>query len=245
MTLREFLSNLANAFRTYLDTTDKINAQNFADKVGEVFEKGKAQGGKNDTFFSYASDLSGLFSSVAFPEGYEAVIELSNAPTSIYSCFWRATGLKKVTLICEKNGTANYSQLLRDTAVEILDITNFKPIPTNLFYLTFNNKVISSIFGEFDLSSCTNVNRAFSSAKSLKDVRFKKGTIGISMDFSGCVNLSAESYDSIIKGHSKTASVTLTLPAEATVRNVYDAKYGSGAWDAITAQYPNVTIMYS
>ena len=57
--------------------------------------------------------------------------------------------------------------------------------------------------------------------------------------------LTAESYHSIITHCSKTATFTLTLPAETTVRSVFDAKYGSGAWDAITAQYPNVTIMYS
>lgn len=217
-----------------------------AENVQKNFEFGKSQGGGgNDTFTSYASNLSNIFYGVAFPEGYEAVIEVSTAPTSMNACFWSATGVKKVTLICDKNGTTDYSQMLRGSTVEILDITNFKPIPTKLFYLAFGNVVITSILGELDLSSCTDVNRAFSSARSLKDVRFKEGTIGISMDFSSCVNLSAESYDSIIKGHSKTASVTLTLPKEATVRSVFDAKYGSGAWDAITAQYPNVTIMYS
>ncbi len=38
--LREFLSNLANKFREILGTTDKINAQDFADKVEEVFDAG-------------------------------------------------------------------------------------------------------------------------------------------------------------------------------------------------------------
>ena len=38
--LREYLSNIADKFRTYLDTTEPINAQDFADKVEEVFEAG-------------------------------------------------------------------------------------------------------------------------------------------------------------------------------------------------------------
>jgi hypothetical protein len=226
-------------------TLDELKARAKAD-LDNAFEKGKSQGGGgNDTFTSYASNLSNIFYGVAFPEGYEAVIKVSTAPTSMNSCFWSATGVKKVTLICDKNGTTDYSQLLRGSTVEILDITNFKPIPTKLFYLAFGNVVITSILGELDLSSCTDVNRAFSSARSLKDVRFKKGTIGISMDFSSCVNLSAESYDSIIKGHSKEASVTLTLPALSVVQATYNAVYGEGAWNTITAEYPNVTIVYS
>ena len=71
------------------------------------------------------------------------------------------------------------------------------------------------------------------------------GVIGQNLDIHWSVLLTAKSYHSIMTHLSKTASITLTLPAEATVRSVYDAKYGSVAWDAITAQYPNVTIMYS
>lgn len=39
--LKEYLSTLANAFRIVLGTTDKINAQDFTDKVNEVYEAGK------------------------------------------------------------------------------------------------------------------------------------------------------------------------------------------------------------
>lgn len=34
--LREYLSNIADKFRTYLDTTEPINAQDFAGKVEDV-----------------------------------------------------------------------------------------------------------------------------------------------------------------------------------------------------------------
>ena len=39
--LKEYLSTLANAFRSKLGITDKINAQNFPEKVNEVYDKGK------------------------------------------------------------------------------------------------------------------------------------------------------------------------------------------------------------
>lgn len=47
--LKEYLSGLANAFRAVLGTTEKINAQDFPDKVSEVYEKGYAQGTADNT----------------------------------------------------------------------------------------------------------------------------------------------------------------------------------------------------
>lgn len=42
--LKEYLSTLANKFRSVLGTTEKINAQDFPDKVTEVYEKGYIKG---------------------------------------------------------------------------------------------------------------------------------------------------------------------------------------------------------
>lgn len=38
--LKEYLSAIANAIRSKLGSTAKINAQNFADKIGEVYDAG-------------------------------------------------------------------------------------------------------------------------------------------------------------------------------------------------------------
>lgn len=40
--LREYLSNIANAIRSKLGTTETINAQDFADKVNKVYDKGRS-----------------------------------------------------------------------------------------------------------------------------------------------------------------------------------------------------------
>lgn len=40
--LKEYLSNIANTIRSKLGTTDKVNAQDFADKVNEVYDKGRS-----------------------------------------------------------------------------------------------------------------------------------------------------------------------------------------------------------
>jgi hypothetical protein len=155
------------------------------------------------------------------------------------------TGIKTAKLICDKSGSFVFSGVVRGSTVEVFDITEFKPTPTNLNYFAISNSKLVSVLGELDMTNCTTATNAFNGTTALQEIRFKEGTISIALDFKQCTKLSAESYDSIIKGHSKTASVTLTLPAESTVRSVYNAKFGSGAWDAITAQYPNVTIMYS
>jgi hypothetical protein len=42
--LREYLSNIADKFRTHLDTTESINAQDFVDKIDEVYDKGLLEG---------------------------------------------------------------------------------------------------------------------------------------------------------------------------------------------------------
>ena len=45
--LKEYLSTIANAIRSKLGSTAKINAQNFAEKIGEVYDKGFADGYSN------------------------------------------------------------------------------------------------------------------------------------------------------------------------------------------------------
>lgn len=73
-----------------------------------------------------------------------------------------------------------------------------------------------------------------------------EGTIGKDgFDVHSCTLLTAESYHSIMTHCSKTATFTMIFPPEETVRSVYDAVYGDGAWDAIAAEYSNVTVEYA
>ena len=219
-----------------------------AENVQKVFDAGKSQGGGGDITQNpmyYATTIS-CWNSATFPDGYELKLHTKNAPNNLTSMFMYSTGLKSVTLVCEETRSIGWLQTFRGClSVEVFDITNFKVSPNTIQHFANNAKSLVLILGEIDMSNCTNAENAFLNTSALQEIRFKKGTISIALNFKSCTKLSADSYDSIIKGHSKEASVTLTLPAEATVRSVYDAKYGSGAWDAITAQYPNVTIMYS
>jgi hypothetical protein len=214
--------------------------------LDDAFEAGKAQGGgditQNPLYYMNISDNQ--WRHAAFPEGFEFVLHVKTLPSNINSLLMNTTGVKTAKLICDKSGSFSCSGVVRGSTVEVLDITEFKPTPTNLNYFAITNTNLVSVLGELDVTNCTTATNAFNGTNALKDIRFKEGTISIALDFKSCTKLSAESYDSVIKGHSKTASVTLTLPAESIVRNVFDTKFGSGAWDAITAEYPNLTISY-
>lgn len=218
-----------------------------AENVQKNVEFGKSQGGGGDAqiLLDRMRILDGQWQSAVFPEGYNFVFDFKTKPNTLNSLLMLTTGIKTAKLICEVSGSILFSGLIRASTTETLDITDFKPTPTNINYFALGNSKIVSVLGEIDMTNCTTATNAFNGTTALQEIRFKEGTISIALDFKSCTKLSAESYDSIIKGHSKEAVVTLTLPPEETVRSVYNTKFGSGAWDAITAQYPNVTIMYS
>jgi hypothetical protein len=83
--LKEYLGTLANAFRTALGTTDKINAQDFANKVGVVYEKGKAEGGGGSGLPNTITEIkSGNFTVASdTTDGQYVEISMSEAPTTI------------------------------------------------------------------------------------------------------------------------------------------------------------------
>lgn len=221
-----------------------------AENVQKNVEFGKSQGSGGTDWLYYANRLNNAFGGVVFPENTEFVGRFKGAADYGYM-FNNCRNLKSVKMITETHDT-----VLDMTAfcavgsattptLELVDLSEFNKQFKNTFNMFAYQRKLKKIIGAMDLTNCTNSTNMFRYNDSLEDVEFVEGTIGVNLNFSDCKNLKAESYDSIIKGHSKEASVTLTLPAEATVRNVFDTKFGSGAWDAITAQYPNVTIMYS
>lgn len=86
---------------------------------------------------------------------------------------------------------------------------------------------------------------AFDGCTALENLTIE-GTIGTDgFDVHWSTLLTAESYNSIITHCSWVASFTLTLPPYETVKVVYDAVYGEGAWDAATSAHSNITFVYS
>lgn len=95
--------------------------------------------------------------------------------------------------------------------------------------------------------ACTNFNQMFYYQSKITEVRFTDGSvIAANIDFQRSVLLSAESYHSIMNALSATVTgKTISLPAYATVKATYDAKYGEGAWDIIAASKSNWTFAYA
>ncbi len=212
------------------------------EKIPATFEAGKAQGGGD--LADYLTIQDNQWSNATFPEGYEFVLRMNTIPRTLNNLLYSATGVKTATLICEAEAAIYWTGVVRGSTVEVLDLTRCKLTPTSISYFALGASNLVMILGELDMSSCTSATNSFNSAFLLQEIRFKESTISIALDFHWSTKLSAESYNSIIKGYLKEANVTLTLPPETTVRSVYDAVYGNGAWDAITAEYSNMTISY-
>lgn len=83
----------------------------------------------------------------------------------------------------------------------------------------------------------------FTNCDKLENITFE-GVIGNSIDFRQSKKLSAASIHSVVTHLGGTNAATLTLPS--TSRATYDAKFGSGALDALIANKPsNWTITIS
>ena len=242
-----------------VEVADGTPTLNYAAKVGEVFEAGKAQGGDSyyDTFWDSTKDNYGEISGFLM---YAFAGQVWNDTTFSPPYNIRPTyggGLFAQSRITDLKGILERNDVVLDfsnstnigTIVEGSTITRLPEIDTrsakrlgNFLYNAANLVSVDKVVLKDDGSQAINAN-AFRLLGALIEIRFE-GLIGANINISDSKNLSAESYHSIITHCSKTASFSLTLPAEATVRSVYDAKYGSGAWDTITAEYSNLTISY-
>ena len=235
-----------------VNIADGTPTSEYATKVNEVFEAGKAQGGGDGAgLFYYASRLNNAFGGVDFPEDTNFVLTTKNIIDCGYM-FNNSHNLKTVKLVNETldtvlNMTAFCAIGNNSTPyVEMVDLSGFNKqynATRNMF--AFQAK-LKSIIGAMDLTYCTDALHMFRNNFALEDVEFVEGTISVSIDLKSCSSLSAESLHSIVKGLSDTVSgQTLTLTKESTIRTTFDAVYGEGAWDTLVASKSNWTIAYN
>ena len=181
------------------------------------YNKGKSEGGDNleDNPLHYISVKDFQWYGVTFPDGFDFVLNVKTKPASMNAMLSGAKGLKSAMLICEAEGTVSYAQLVRESTVEVLDLTKFKPIPTLMNHFAYLSSNLISILGALNLSECTNVSSAFASCTSLTDIEFVPNTIPITISFANSPNLSDASIASIIDGlimlPEGAASRSLTL----------------------------------
>lgn len=211
-------------------------------------EAGKAQGGTD--WLYYANRVNNTFGGVEFPENTEFIGRFKGAVDYGYM-FNNCSNLKSVKMITETPDTVLSMVAFcaigsKTPTLELVDLSEFNKQYSNTFNMFSQQTKLKTVLGAMDLTSCTDATNMFKNNGSLEDVEFAEGTISTNLVFSACINLKAQSLNSIMRGHSKTSTgVTLTLPAYDIVKATYDAVYGDGAWDAIAAEYSNITFMYS
>jgi hypothetical protein len=134
------------------------------------------------------------------------------------------------------SGLFTYSKVTR---VPFLDCRNCTTINTSFS----NASEVIEIEGIAINENC-NVNSAFNNCKKLEKL-IMSGTIGQNgFDVHWSTKLTAASLESIINTLSSTTTgLTITLPT--TAQSNYEAVYGSGSWNVLTATRSNWTIAYA
>ncbi len=123
----------------------------------------------------------------------------------------------------------------------VIDCTGLTAESTSVFANSWDyRKTIEKIILK-DTVKCTNW---FNNASGLENVIIE-GTIGQnSFDIHWSTKLSADSLKSIIQALSTTTTgLTITLPTTAQAN--YEAVYGAGSWEALTASRNNWSIAYA
>lgn len=184
-----------------------------------VYAAGKAAGG--DDPLKYATGFSSLFADSQFPDGYELVVDITNASANIGSMFRRATGIKKLTLRTQTTKVYNAGYFfygtgdIKPSVVEIV-------LPDGIKFSDFGRfagycNSLKAIHGSINLSECTTVLYCFMDCYDLEEVRFVPGTIGLSIDLGQSSKLSDASVASIVDGLA-TVTTSQTLKLHATTK---------------------------
>ena len=96
--------------------------------------------------------------------------------------------------------------------------------------LMFSGSAIETIEEPLDISNVTNTTNTFA-CDNLTEIRFVSGTIKLSLDFSRCSKLSAQSVQSIIDGLATvTTAQTLTLNKAITLTDEQKATITAKGW---------------
>jgi hypothetical protein len=224
------------------------------------YEKGKAEGGGSEqsAFLNYATSFNNVFEVATFPaEGYELTVDLPSLKTGVDRIISYAKNLTKFTLKGNNNNNAISCQYAfrGGNMLKVIDFSGFgsgegKGVlkATYLNSAFSSDTVLESILGEIDFSSVVNVSEPFGDCYALKDVRFTPNTLSKTMSMSTCRSLSAESFMSIVRGLSDTASGQTLSLRKATVNIVFETSEGandgseSTEWAALVGEKPNWTI---
>ena len=235
-TVNEKMTAIADALR---DKTGEVNPLSLDDMVGEipkVYEAGKFKAQEE-----FAIQIPGIvqYGREEERQAFWEQLQVGGTRTAYPYAFaygaWTDDIYNPIYPI-KLSGAAYpyYLSKITDTKVDI--------IATGSITGAFQGSALKNI-RKLIVTEATNFSVAFQNCADLENITFE-GVIGNSIDFRQCKKLSADSINSIITHLGGTNSATLTLPS--TSRATYDAKFGSGALDALIANKPsNWTITIS
>ena len=204
--------SIAEAIRTKGGTTAQLAwPDGFVQAVNDI-----QTGGSNPLEYATGVPYFGM----DFPPGYELTLNMpNNRSTSYYNVLANRKGLKKFKLISPVISNVNGLNMFQNCQdLEEIDFTDAHLKFSTMQQMFYGCKKLKRIDGDLDLSLCTNIDNAFVWPEHLKEIRFAEGSIKISISFSWCRSLSAESVQSIIDGLATvTETKTVTFNSAVTV----------------------------
>ena len=193
----------------------------------DVYEAGKATGGgSGEDYLRYAKTVQ--FNSLNDFGKAEVELNLNKCTTLLNLCAItsaenRNNTVEHLTINCDNptlmNSMLNCGYAVRDLMLKRLTL-NINTSNVTSFSNAFNCLVALEEIGgtPLDLSSATTATNTFNYNNALKEVRFVEKTIPISISFTSCANLSADTIQSIIDGLADlTGGTAQTLTLHATV----------------------------
>ena len=249
MSVNEKMKAIADAIRDKTKGTEALTLNDMATEIPKVYEEGYNKATEeNPAYYMWVKGFQ--WQGQTFPEGFNFVLRLRNKPDDMNAAIMRTTGIKAITLICEAEGACSFAQLIRESTVEVLDLTKFKPKPNAFSYFAYGANKLVSIYGALDLSQCTTATLSFGTARSLKDIEFVENSINMSIDFQYSTNLTTASLTSIINGlNADVTGQTLTL-SKTAVNNAFgididDVWTWTDEWNILRDSKSNWTFSYA
>lgn len=232
-TIINSLISASNATTGNNDTDLTKAVKSLIDGFGAGGNSGESNG--NTESWKYVKGFS--FANTVFPENYDLVLNLSQFNCSTFD--FSNSNVRSVKLIIPSESREiqlyKVNVFNNCTSLEIADFSEFSTnftVVTNLFS---NCKKLKEILGELDFGNgtATSYINTFYNCSSLETVRFKQGSIKLSLSFAQSSLLSSESIQSIIDGLADLTDETAqTLTLHADVK----AKLTEEQTTAITAK---------
>ena len=257
--LKEYLSNIANALRQTLGINDKINAQDFANKVGEVYEKGQQaeydkfwdtlqingkRGQYYGTFIAFPTDLFyPKYDLVVITSAYQmfrafgGIVAQNEADNIAYPALNLTERLQEcgvrldTSRATDLTGMATLARFNRFPEIDARNASNLNQIFSSNYYIQTIDKIILKDDGSQTFSN------SFSNNGQLKNITFE-GVIGKNIDFSYSP-LTVESMLSIIEhlkdysNNGGTYTVTFKADRETMLTDEQKALATNKGWSVV------------